>query len=75
MTSGENILRRISDHEGALEINSILPGSLFVEESRWFLALAGFPIAVRAHIRPKNLSSATSETVGEVAEPLFEFVQ
>lgn len=53
----------------------MLPGSPFVEESRWFLALAGFPIAVRAHIRPKNIGSATSEITGEDAEPLLEFIQ
>ncbi len=50
-------------------------GSLFIQKSRWLLALTGFPKTVRAHIRPNNLGTTISKIAGELAEPLLEFFE
>ena len=75
LISCADILHRISDYEGTLKINSMVLGSLFIQESRWLLALTRFPKTVRAHIRPKNLGTTNFKIPGKICEPMLEIFQ
>jgi hypothetical protein len=58
-----------------LKINSVLSGSLLIQESGWLLTLTVFRVTVRTHKRPNNFGAQSAELVGEVAEPLLEIFQ
>jgi hypothetical protein len=49
--------------------------SLLIQEGRRLLALTRLAKTVRAHIRPENFPATSTETVGEIVEPMSELVQ